>query len=69
MNEGISSATDIAIFYRTNAQSRVLEEQLRYALAFLISSLAARSSTSAWRSKTFSRYMKLIINPTDDISA
>ena len=47
-------ATEIAVFYRTNAQSRVLEEAGR-ATASRTRSSAARASTSAPRSRTRSR--------------
>ena len=50
VDEGVSRA-EIAVFYRTNAQSRVLEDTLCAARSATRSS-AARSSTSAPRSRT-----------------
>jgi DNA helicase-2/ATP-dependent DNA helicase PcrA len=58
---------DIAIFYRTNAQSRVLEEQFRsrnipYRL------IGGTKFYERMEIKDILAYMKLLLNPTDDIA-
>ncbi|PYZ92253.1 DNA helicase PcrA [Salipaludibacillus keqinensis] len=67
MNSGKYSATDIAVLYRTNAQSRVIEE------LFVKSNL---SYTIVGGTKFYDRkeikdllaYLRLVANPDDDIS-
>ena len=61
------SATDIAIFYRTNAQSRVLEEQLR-TRAIPYKLVGGTKFYERMEIKDVLGYMKMVINPTDDIS-
>lgn len=61
------SPNDIAIFYRTNAQSRVLEEQFRsrnipYRL------VGGMKFYERMEIKDILSYMKLILNPADDIA-
>ncbi len=61
------SRSDIAIFYRTNAQSRVLEEQLRSnALAYKI--VGGMKFYDRLEIKDVLGYLKLVLNPTDDIA-
>lgn len=60
-------ATDVAIFYRTNAQSRVLEEQLR-TRGIPYKLVGGTKFYERMEIKDVLGYMKLIINPTDDIS-
>jgi len=62
-----TSATDIAIFYRTNAQSRVLEEQLR-TRSIPYKLVGGTKFYERMEIKDVLGYMKLIVNPTDDIS-
>ncbi|MEK7357766.1 MAG: 3'-5' exonuclease, partial [Bdellovibrionota bacterium] len=67
IQRGDFTATDIAIFYRTNAQSRVLEEQFRtrnipYAI------VGGMKFYERMEIKDILAYMKLILNPTDDIA-
>lgn len=66
LNEDVSP-TDIAIFYRTNAQSRVLEEQLRTrSLPYKL--VGGTKFYERMEIKDVLAYMKLILNPTDDIA-
>ncbi len=66
LNEDVSP-TDIAIFYRTNAQSRVLEEQLRTrSLPYKL--VGGTKFYERMEIKDVLGYMKLILNPTDDIA-
>ena len=61
------SPTDIAIFYRTNAQSRVLEEQLRTrSLPYKL--VGGTKFYERMEIKDVLGYMKLVLNPTDDIA-
>lgn len=61
------SPEEIAIFYRTNAQSRVLEEQLRSRnLPYKI--VGGMKFYDRMEIKDILAYMKLILNPTDDIA-
>lgn len=67
LNHSDVSPEDIAIFYRTNAQSRVLEEQFRtrnmpYRL------VGGMKFYERMEIKDILAYMKLILNPTDDIA-
>ena len=67
LNSGDFEATDFAIFYRTNAQSRVLEEQFRTRnLPYNI--VGGMKFYERMEIKDILAYMKLILNPTDDIS-
>jgi DNA helicase-2/ATP-dependent DNA helicase PcrA len=66
LNEDFA-ATDIAIFYRTNAQSRVLEEQLR-TRGIPYKLVGGTKFYERMEIKDVLGYMKMIINPTDDIA-
>jgi DNA helicase II / ATP-dependent DNA helicase PcrA len=61
------SLNDIAVFYRTNAQSRVLEEQMRsYSIPYrLIGSVKFYERKEI---KDVICYMRLLLNPTDDVA-
>ncbi|MCK6597060.1 MAG: UvrD-helicase domain-containing protein [Bdellovibrionaceae bacterium] len=68
INEGEGTYQDYAIFYRTNAQSRVLEEQLR------TSSIPYRLVGGVrfyerMEIKDILGYLKLSLNPADDLAA
>lgn len=67
LNETEMTAKDIAIFYRTNAQSRVLEEQLR-TRSIPYKLVGGTKFYERMEIKDILGYMKLIVNPTDDIS-
>ncbi|MEK2646754.1 ATP-dependent helicase [Bdellovibrio sp. BCCA] len=67
MNEGEGSYNDYAIFYRTNAQSRVLEEQLR-TMAIPYRLVGGVRFYERMEIKDMLSYMKLAINPADDIA-
>lgn len=67
MNEGEGSYNDYAIFYRTNAQSRVLEEQLR-TLSIPYRLVGGVRFYERMEIKDMISYMKLSINPADDIA-
>lgn len=67
MNSGEFSASDLAIFYRTNAQSRVLEEKLRMA-AVPYRIFGGIRFYERLEVKDMISYLKLINNPSDDIS-
>ena len=61
------SETTVAVLYRTNAQSRAIEDALHARRACRTGSSAASGSTSARRSRTRSP-TRLVINPHDDVS-
>jgi DNA helicase-2/ATP-dependent DNA helicase PcrA len=66
LNTG-SSPSDIAIFYRTNAQSRVLEEQLRLkSIPYKI--VGGMKFYERKEIKDVISYLKVILNPSDDIA-
>ncbi|WP_413568771.1 ATP-dependent helicase [Bdellovibrio sp. HCB117] len=67
MNEGEGSYNDYAVFYRTNAQSRVLEEQMR-TLAIPYRLVGGVRFYERMEIKDILSYMKLAINPADDIA-
>lgn len=68
LNSGEASAQDIAIFYRTNAQSRVLEEQLRtLGIAYRI--FGGIRFYERMEIKDVLSYMKVSVNPADDMAA
>lgn len=65
LSKGDMSPNDVAVFYRTNAQSRVLEEQLRtLGLAYRI--VGGVRFYERMEIKDILSYMKLSINPSDD---
>lgn len=67
MNEGEGSYNDYAVFYRTNAQSRVLEEQLR-TLAIPYRLVGGVRFYERMEIKDVLSFMKLAVNPADDIA-
>ncbi|HEY1080011.1 MAG TPA: UvrD-helicase domain-containing protein, partial [Bdellovibrio sp.] len=67
INEGSGSYNDYAIFYRTNAQSRVLEEQLR-TLGIPYRLVGGVRFYERMEIKDMLSFMKLAINPADDIA-
>lgn len=67
VRETDASPEDIAIFYRTNAQSRVLEEQLRSrSIPYRI--VGGIKFYDRMEVKDILAYLKLILNPQDDVS-
>ncbi|MEM7645850.1 MAG: 3'-5' exonuclease, partial [Pseudomonadota bacterium] len=61
------SYSDIAIFYRTNAQSRVLEEKLRqFDIPYKI--YGGLKFYDRKEIKDINAYMRLVVNPKDDVS-
>jgi DNA helicase-2/ATP-dependent DNA helicase PcrA len=67
MRETEYTHNDFAIFYRTNAQSRVLEDQLRsHGLAYKI--VGGLKFYERKEIKDVLAYMKLILNPADDVA-
>lgn len=67
MSEGDGSYNDYAIFYRTNAQSRVLEEQLR-TLSIPYRIVGGTRFYERMEIKDVLGYMRLSLNPADDVS-
>ena len=61
------SPNDIAVFYRTNAQSRVLEEQLR-ARSIPYKIVGGIKFYERMEIKDIISYMRLLLNPNDDIA-
>lgn len=67
LNSGEYSLADMAIFYRTNAQSRVLEEQLRMnAIPYQI--LGGVRFYERLEIKDALGYLKMMVNPDDDMA-
>lgn len=67
LNSGEYSLGDMAIFYRTNAQSRVLEEQLRMnAIPYQI--LGGVRFYERLEIKDALGYLKMMVNPDDDMA-
>ncbi|MEZ0392340.1 MAG: ATP-dependent helicase [Pseudobdellovibrionaceae bacterium] len=67
MSEGDGSYNDFAIFYRTNAQSRVLEEQLRTnSIPYKL--VGGVRFYERMEIKDILSYMKLTLNPQDDMA-
>lgn len=66
-NSATAVYNDFAIFYRTNAQSRVLEEQLR-TLGVPYRLIGGVRFYERMEIKDMISYMKLSINPSDDIA-
>lgn len=67
MNQGEGHYSDYAIFYRTNAQSRVLEEQLRtHNVPYKI--VGGVRFFERMEIKDIISYMKLCLNPADDMA-
>ncbi|MEK2688973.1 ATP-dependent helicase [Bdellovibrio sp. GT3] len=67
INDGEGSYNDYAIFYRTNAQSRVLEEQLR-TTGIPYRLVGGVRFYERMEIKDILCYLKLSINPADDIA-
>jgi DNA helicase-2/ATP-dependent DNA helicase PcrA len=67
VNSGDSIYQDIAIFYRTNSQSRVLEEQLR-TLKIPYQLVGGVRFYDRMEVKDMISYLKLTVNSSDDIS-
>lgn len=67
LRESDASPEDIAVFYRTNAQSRVLEEQFR-SRAIPYRLVGGMKFYDRMEVKDILGYLKLILNPSDDIS-
>lgn len=66
LNSG-SSPNDVAIFYRTNAQSRVIEEQLRLkSIPYKI--VGGMKFYERKEIKDIIGYLKVILNPNDDVA-
>jgi DNA helicase-2/ATP-dependent DNA helicase PcrA len=67
MTQGEGDYSDYAIFYRTNAQSRVLEEQLRtHNVPYKI--VGGIRFFERMEIKDIISYMKLCLNPADDMA-
>lgn len=67
MSQGDGQYSDYAIFYRTNAQSRVLEEQLRtHNVPYKI--VGGVRFFERMEIKDIISYMKLCMNPADDMA-
>lgn len=67
MSEGDGQFSDYAIFYRTNAQSRVIEEQLRtHSIPYKI--VGGARFFDRMEIKDAISYMKLCLNPADDMA-
>ncbi len=67
INEAEGDYHDYAIFYRTNAQSRVLEEQLRtHSIPYKI--VGGMRFFERMEIKDLLSYMKLSLNPADDVA-
>ncbi len=65
--DGISQPGDTAIFYRTNAQSRVLEEAfLRAAIPYKV--VGGVRFYERKEIKDFLAYLRVIVNPQDEVS-
>ena len=68
LHDGGTSYDDIAVFYRTNAQSRVLEDMLlRAGVPYKIVGGTRFFDRAEIRDVT--AYLKLVVNPDDDVSA
>ena len=67
VQQGEGSLSDYAIFYRTNAQSRVLEEQLRtQSIPYKI--VGGVRFYERMEIKDIIGYLKLTLNPSDDVA-
>lgn len=67
ISEGEGSYNDYAVFYRTNAQSRVLEEQLR-TLSLPYRLIGGVRFYERMEIKDVLCFMKLSVNPADDMA-
>ncbi len=67
IEQSAKSYSEIAIFYRTNAQSRVLEEKLRnFDIPYKI--YGGLKFYDRKEIKDINSYMRLVVNPKDDVS-
>ncbi len=67
MNEGDANYNDFAIFYRTNAQSRVLEDHLRSrSIPYKI--IGGMRFYERMEVKDMIAYLKVLVNPSDDVA-
>lgn len=67
MSSGEGSYNDYSVFYRTNAQSRVLEEQLRtFGIPYKI--IGGVRFYERMEIKDILSYLRLSINPADDVA-
>lgn len=67
MGEGDSSYSDFAVFYRTNAQSRVIEEQLR-TMSIPYKIVGGVRFYERMEVKDILSYLKLTLNTSDDMA-
>lgn len=67
VSKGDVNYSDFAIFYRTNAQSRVLEDQLR-SLGIPYQIFGGLKFYERMEIKDILGYLKLMMNPSDDIA-
>ncbi|OFK23576.1 DNA helicase UvrD [Olsenella sp. HMSC062G07] len=68
LHDGGCSYDDVAVFYRTNAQSRILEDMfLRAGVPYKIVGGTRFFDRAEIRDVT--AYLKLVVNPNDDVSA
>lgn len=67
LRESDVSPEEVAVFYRTNAQSRVLEDQFR-SRAIPYRLVGGMKFYDRMEVKDILGYLKLILNPSDDIS-
>jgi DNA helicase-2/ATP-dependent DNA helicase PcrA len=64
-NDGVADFGNVAVFYRTNAQSRVLEEQLRLSrVPYTL--VSGRSFYDRAEIRDASSYLRLMVNPKSD---
>ena len=67
LSRGGYTLNDFAVFYRTNAQSRVLEEQMRsYSIPYRL--VGAVRFYDRMEVKDIVSYLRLILNPSDDMA-
>ncbi len=67
LKDSAVSPEEIAVFYRTNAQSRVLEEQFR-SRAIPYRLVGGMKFYDRMEVKDILGYLKLVLNPSDDVS-
>ncbi len=68
LHDGGTSYDDMAVFYRTNAQSRILEDMfLRAGVPYKI--VGGTRFFDRAEIRNVQAYLKLVVNPNDDVSA
>ena len=68
LHDGATSYDDMAVFYRTNAQSRILEDMfLRAGVPYKI--VGGTRFFDRAEIRDVMAYLKLVVNPSDDVSA